>query len=1477
MVRIPSYFEFMEEQTIGRRDRADLRTMEEMAGMSEDTFALKMEMDVHQRGEDDATLRQWAGQAAKYYFDVNQPGTRPTREEFNKIAKTEFNRLSSQFKQRSREFKKRGEKAIKRGGLVDTYDVVMTPEQEENRQIGKAWFRTAEQVQHSYLRNGMVPDEFVTDFMAADPSKISMSVKEKDGGITGLPAELRMLFEEDLEAPQYGAPRMDEARTGPAFGGAVVDAALTTLSTPAEALNAFRVSDLKQIRQAGGLEKLWALPAPSEEELKRVDDPVREYLTKGRHEPKTVLGAPSEEYGVGLGMLGGQHKDVSILEKFVEGAKGLVWADDRATWSKELGYIKNGYAVAASRALEELDPSDPRYRRYFLEDEERWEVARKSAREALVSGMKRKHTDAQEEAWDGLSWAQDAMIGLGVPLGIDDFPEYTAPPKVLSELELDEDQVNALATRLYEEYPTRKMAQDMIALDGASLAVNNPEAWELLNSIIMDPLNVVNPFKPVVGAGKLLAKGASAGVVKVAPKVLGEELAKKAGEHIVTGRSYVEDLFVHYSKREEGFKDFDDQIQAVEKLGRSADKMVDSELARSAARGAESVGEGKGFAMQTHANLMDKALKKAKTPEEKAALFDVMGGNVDLSDVKDPDVRKVLRQRALDNEYRTAKKSWRDKGKKGPKPKEPEPVMSPQEAAETFGRIGAKTGQIPQRLADVPGTFRKHSDGFEKLAREAGQFNRIIGGILEQAKYVVNYIPRYLKYTDQIHDTVVKAGYSDIAHAGAALNPEGLSKAIDDLKDMGFRGSNEDILSVAAMNTHTLPPNIWDVVAEASYARKVINPKHWDDIENIRHAMLDVDIAGSNALHRVSPVTRSAKERTPIGKLYPWLKDPRLQVQAYTKAVIKKTKATEEMKELVNAFGMNGTVGVLGGPSMFHISRKGLGAATRKGNRKVSALERQRDVAKALSDHRGIEMVALDHRLSKRLAQTVLPVGSKIGADAVAFVPKAFSDRLESLMPVIGGTKTAKDKMIDALAWAHSWTTAPLNTIYRMKSTVLRSPAFHSLNYFGAVGLGVLAHGLKALNPKLQKGAHHAAFVAGMGGSDAARATEFTLSSGKKWTIGEAVDFAERYGIIHQGTARHGTDIASGRGALSKVAEWQKEFATSKMSGLGITSAQNVANFADDYQKFVALLGRIKDPTDIRDVYKTLDFVTEYAGNMNQMTSFERQVMRNGFLFYSWNRFILPHLVKQVYKNPARLAAFEKGRSAIELSTRGNAPFTGAGVPAYLWMQRAFIAPEAMQPDDDGALSHEATMAFIETPIAAMSVLAGGFYGESPVHAQLGPLGWAMINMLTGFDNTTGHAWQKDFTMPGPESFESPEALKQWFFSAHDSWIGREVIETVPFGGPIMNIIKLYNHNGMYDEAAELWMRLRAGRDFFGLDNLIAEAAGGKGLSMPGMVSVNVMGTEIKVPAPFIRGYAVRPISEARRQQRRALETFKGL
>jgi len=49
--------------------------------------------------------------------------------------------------------------------------------------------------------------------------------------------------------------------------------------------------------------------------------------------------------------------------------------------------------------------------------------------------------------------------------------------------------------------------------------------------------------------------------------------------------------------------------------------------------------------------------------------------------------------------------------------------------------------------------------------------------------------------------------------------------------------------------------------------------------------------------------------------------------------------------------------------------------------------------------------------------------------------------------------------------------------------------------------------------------------------------------------------------------------------------------------------------------------------------------------------------------------------------------------------------------------------------------------------------------------------------------------------------------------------------------------------------------------------------AGGTPLSLPGQF--NIFG--VNIPAPFIRGYAVRPISTARRQQLGAIRaSFKG-
>ena len=1589
MTKIPSITDVLVDEAMTRQQRGQVRTARDISGMLTTSQALQAEMVLAGRGISEDTMRYYGEQAAKNYFEHLNPGVRPDRDAFNKKAEEEFNRIKYSIESRAKEEKKRGEEAIRKGALTDLYDVTLTPQQEENREAGTAWFRTTEQMKHAYLRNGMVPKEFVTDFLAADSSKIALSIPEKEGGVTGLPDKLRKLFEDDLAAPQFGAPSKEDVRTNVGYGQKFVDMIFGAVGAAGEAFSSGRAEAARAMREGGNLKQLmYEAPAPSVEELRRID--LKLYPKEGgapwEYEAKTpaktieeqkeamkgppiqrALGAPVDEFNAFT-----MHKDQSLLGQWVDGLKGFFYTNDRASWEKELSYLKEGYSVAAQRNVEAIreNPSDPRYSRYYLPEKERSAKAEEKAREALLERNRQVHETTQDEWWGSMDWFTRASALTGLPVSKGAPPDYQKPPLTLSSQDLDPNEVREVATQVYEHLPALLMAQDMLRLDGWDMAIRNPKVYEMMHKMVLDPINVGNPYKHVWTATKWVGREGTALAAKTGEAVLGAERAERYARPIKAAEQGLDRMFAHWTKREKTFQNFDDRMEAAEALAKAADDLPDiagsqlvggehelarqlgdarggvtkaeeklasaeeafrlapmeeralgpgdvrgrlrfeveeahkaldeavakadtlqsfrSDLVKAAARGAESRGVGGAYALQTHANQILGELRKAKTIEEKEALFKVLQGDVKLTDMSDPNVMQLYRQRVLEDEHRVAMRAWRRKGKKGDAPVMPEAVVTAEESAELFAKIAVKNGDLPRHLADVPLAVRKHSDKFEALARKFGQFNRIEGGILRQARYVNHFVPRYLQYTERLHDSVVKAGYLDIAEAAGALNPHTLKETIEGLREMNFVGTSEEILSKAAGNIdalRALPPTTpggrtldLDAVVDAHYARQKIDPGDWEDIENIRKAMLDVDMIGSNALHRVSPVTRSAKERKKVGELYPWIKDPYAQYEAYTREVINKARGTAEMQEMVRAFGLNGTIGALGGPAMFIVSKKGLGKSRGKGASKVSAEERRRNVAVSLSNRKGIEMVALDRRLSQKFAQVILPVGTKIGPDAVVFAPKAFGNRINSLLPIVGGTPSDFHIVMNGLAEAHRWTLAPLNTIWRMKSTVLRSPAFHALNYYGAVGLGFLAHGLKAFDPKLQKGAHHAAFVAGMNGSEKAKATKFLLQPdefGKRyeWSIGEAVEFAEEWGLIHQGTARHGLDIAAGRGIGKSIAGLQKKFAGSKLSGAGITSAQAIANYADDYQKFIALLGRIKNPTDMRDVYNTLDFVGEYAGNMNRMTQFEKTIMRNGQLFYSWNRFILPHLVKQVVKNPARLAGFEKIRSVIEQSTRENAPFTGAGVPGYLWMQGAFVAPEAMQPGEGGFFSHEHTMAIIETPLASLSVLAGGFYGESPVHAQLGPMGWALINMLTGFDNTTGHPWQKELTMPDFSQIDNMQALKQWLFSAHDSKVGRELMEIAPFGGPIMNLIKLYGNNGMYNEQAELWMRLRAGRDFFGLDNLVAGAVGAKGLSIPGQVEIN----GVMVPLPFVRGYAVRPITTARRQQRRALEAFQGI
>ena len=139
------------------------------------------------------------------------------------------------------------------------------------------------------------------------------------------------------------------------------------------------------------------------------------------------------------------------------------------------------------------------------------------------------------------------------------------------------------------------------------------------------------------------------------------------------------------------------------------------------------------------------------------------------------------------------------------------------------------------------------------------------------------------------------------------------------------------------------------------------------------------------------------------------------------------------------------------------------------------------------------------------------------------------------------------------------------------------------------------------------------------------------------------------------------------------------------------------------------------------------------------------------------------------------------------------------------------------------------------------------------------------MSLITGGDYGTGHVWEKPLRMPGLDDFDSPSAVMDYLYDFNDSKAGRYAVNMMPFGGAFLNIIKMYHREGMYSEAAEMFMRHKAHRDFQRLDWLIAPMFGMKPLSTPPFVEVG----GFKIPTlGTIRPYSVQPSSTVSKRLR---------
>lgn len=458
-------------------------------------------------------------------------------------------------------------------------------------------------------------------------------------------------------------------------------------------------------------------------------------------------------------------------------------------------------------------------------------------------------------------------------------------------------------------------------------------------------------------------------------------------------------------------------------------------------------------------------------------------------------------------------------------------------------------------------------------------------------------------------------------------------------------------------------------------------------------------------------------------------------------------------------------------------------------------------------------VVISEPELVRKFNQVTLPKGSKVSHQHLV-LPKPVEERIRSLI-AITDKPNPMDTSIKTFGDFHKDIIRPVQNFWRGNITILRSLQFVATNTAGAVGISVLANGFKAaaVAPAAARTAFRAAFA---GVPDALKAP-FTLADGKtKVPLGRLFDLMKKTGIIGQSQAKMALDLTST--GKTKVGKFLKSTLEDVPRGIiSKTGLGKVASIGDDFQHASVFLANLRS-LDPKDIAKAADITAEYAGNYSRLTKFEKDIMSNVFAFYSWNRFILPHLVKQIFKNPARLAAFEKLKRIAETYLGDNQPYFSIAIPDYIKSQQSFTSPKDLQPENE----HMMAMTVMENPLNSLN-----FFAQESATGLLSPGALALTMALTGKD-LEGRDLE-DFHLPGPADFESLDTFKQWLYNTADSGPGRFVLNTsVPFGQATMDTVRLYSEAGRLDLATEERLRYAVGRYWLGIDRLGAKLFGAK-------------------------------------------------
>lgn len=408
------------------------------------------------------------------------------------------------------------------------------------------------------------------------------------------------------------------------------------------------------------------------------------------------------------------------------------------------------------------------------------------------------------------------------------------------------------------------------------------------------------------------------------------------------------------------------------------------------------------------------------------------------------------------------------------------------------------------------------------------------------------------------------------------------------------------------------------------------------------------------------------------------------------------------------------------------------------------------------------------------------------GEGGTILVPEPIYQRMARLAPISDQYGiTAQQAYEASQSWMRDFVVRPYQKLWRGLHTI-PAATFAPRNFAGGFGLSLLAGGFKAANPELHGNAIVLALMGAGIGDETMRKIPYTLRSGKTTTLGEVSDLLQSVGLNQQLTTKLGREmvgkgpVAAAGGVLDKILENVTPGipvpvgALKKLPGKAgeygtkiskLTSASGQARWTENYQHMVSALMFLDDTTDAAKA-RMLDDVSKWSGNYARVGK-DDQFLREGFGFYSWLRFIVPHTTKQLAENPARMAFFNKVVEAGQREWAEMAPYDpkvqapyqkGVSMPAPLSHQSPEIRkavkkfytavkkgdkhPEKYLPDIN---SHKFAVWVMENPI----VMGLQFYNlvegslkekvgnEQDLWNALGPIAKAAA-MVTGAEGPRG-------------------------------------------------------------------------------------------------------------------------------------------